>query len=76
MNDKVLACEFCVTPHSDLLFDEIGVDEKGIPVNIHVDVDGQNIRFYDDYCSIIVTRKINYCPNCGRRLNGGATERH
>jgi hypothetical protein len=69
MSDMVIKCKFCVIPHADLLFAEFGVDENDNPVNFHVDIDGQNIRYFDDFCSSIVSRQINYCPMCGRRLN-------
>ena len=67
----MINCIFYVAPYADLLCEEIGEDEHGTPVQIRVDCDGQNIRYYDDFCSTIATRKINFCPMCGRNLNDG-----
>jgi len=69
--DKMKTCKFCATPSAELLSEEIGTDENGNPVRIHVDCDGQNLRYYDDFCSSIVTRRIYFCPMCGRRCENG-----
>ncbi len=71
MTAELKPCKFCDTPQAELITVEIGTDENDDPFQIHVDCDGQNLRYFDDFCSTIATRRINFCPMCGRRLNDG-----
>lgn len=64
-------CNYCNLPFTNLLSVELGEDEEGTPVDFYVYCDGQRLVGCDSLAVSIVTRQINYCPMCGRRLNDG-----
>lgn len=69
MND---VCEYCSPPFKTILKVDLGIYANGDTAELFVETDGQNIRAYDNdpRGTSIESAKINFCPICGKRLEG------